>query len=164
MRNNNSAGHFPLGLLMLSLGLAAYKAAFLSMEMTESLAVFAELFVLDLSFLGLLVLLCVVHALIAGRVARSLFKALLALVVAFYIINSFVLLELDEYMNLFDLARYLPDSWLVMGRIWRWSPVTSKIPFLKKPFSCKPWQNSISRSSDHSHTASALSSSPSGWP
>jgi len=115
MRNNNSAGHFPLGLLMLSLGLAAYKAAFLSMEMTGSLAVFAELFVLDLSFLGLLGLLCVVHALIAGSVARSLFKALLALVVAFYIINSFVLLELDEYMNLFDLARYLPEPQVVFS-------------------------------------------------
>ena len=113
MRNKNLAGNFPLGLVILSLGLAAYKAAFLSVEMTGSLAVSAQLFALDLSFLGLLVLLCVIHAFIASMVVRSMLKILLALVVAFYIIHSFVLLEQDEYMNLFDLARYLPE-WRVV--------------------------------------------------
>ncbi len=106
---------FPLGLVGFSLIVAFYKAVTLSLEMTGTLAVMAKLLSLDLAFLGLVCLLSVLHLRSATHWMRISHRILLAALVAFYTIHSFVLLALDEYMNLFDLARFFQEWQVVLS-------------------------------------------------
>ncbi len=104
---------YPSGLLAFSVILALYKALILSLEMTGSPAVSAWLFALDLSFLALLALLGLLHCYLGNALARLLVRILQAVSAGFYLVHSFVLLELDEPMRFFDLARYLPETAVV---------------------------------------------------
>ena len=117
MRALDNRGPFPLGLIAFVLGLAAYKAAMLTQEMTGSFELLAGLFLLDVSFLSLLGLLAVVCARSTLAWFRLLLKTLLVLLIVFYTVHTFVLLALDEHMSLFDLGRYLREWRLIPGFI-----------------------------------------------
>lgn len=108
---------FPLGLILFAIGLAVYKAAVLSQEMTGTLEVLGSLFVLDASILSLLGLLAVTCTIGSSGWLRLLIKTLLVLLLVFYVVHTFVLLALDEHMSLFDLGRYLREWRLIPGFI-----------------------------------------------
>ena len=110
-----SRGIFPLGLPGFAIVVALFKAASLSLEMAGSLAVTLRLLSLDMTFLGGLCLLAVFHFKSNRSEVRSVLKIILTLLVGFYTIHSFVLLALDEYMNLFDLGRYMHEWQVVLS-------------------------------------------------
>lgn len=99
--------------MLLGAGILLYKAVRLSLEISGSLTKAGQFMLLDLDLLGLLLLLGLATALRWARMVRLAIKAVLLLTVLFYAIHSFVLLELNEYMSLFDLARYLRE-WRVV--------------------------------------------------
>ncbi|HSM69812.1 MAG TPA: hypothetical protein VK830_08855, partial [Xanthomonadales bacterium] len=113
MNTSAARREFPVGLVLLGTGILLYKATRLSLEIAGSLSKAGQFVLLDLDLLGLLLFLGLATALPWARVARLAVKAVLLLTVFFYAIHSFVLLELNEYMSLFDLARYLPE-WRVV--------------------------------------------------
>jgi hypothetical protein len=113
MNKSGARREFPVGLVLLGAGILLYKAARVSLEMSGSLSMAGQLALLDLDLLGLLLLLGLATALSRARILRLTIKSVLLLSVLFYAIHSFVLLELNEYMSLFDLARYLPE-WRVV--------------------------------------------------
>jgi hypothetical protein len=117
MRALDNRGLFPLGLIAFAIGLAAYKAAMLSQEMTGTFELLGGLFLLDISFLSLLGLLAAVGAISSLGWFRLLLKTLLFLLIVFYTVHTFVLLALDEHMSLFDLGRYLREWRLIPGFI-----------------------------------------------
>lgn len=100
---------FPAGLVVAALLVFCGKAAALSLQASGSLAQAWQFALLDLDGIGLLLLLGALTALARARPLRLLGKATLFLALVFYAIHSFVLVELDESMSLFDLARYLPE-------------------------------------------------------
>jgi hypothetical protein len=113
MRQSKPVGKFPLGLLFLSIFTAMFKAAILSWEMAGSVATFARLMALDFTFLALLAMAGVAHCRAKNTWIRVMIRVALVLAVAFYVVHSFVLLALDESMDLFDLARYVPETGVV---------------------------------------------------
>ena len=106
-------GRFPLGLIIFSACVALFKSFSLSLEMSDSIAMVATLLSLDSPFLGTLLLIASLHALCNSSWLRMVLKVLLAGLLGFYTIHSFVLLALDEYMSLFDLGRYFLE-WQVV--------------------------------------------------
>ena len=137
MRNLKPTGYFPLGLLLFSFMLALFKAASLSVEITGSFSLLALLLSLDLSFLSLLALLAVAHGFSLKTLIRIPLKVLFSLAVIFYIVHTFVLLELDEYMNLFDLGRYLPE-WRVVGSFFNAMSISALLVFVFAMFYNRP--------------------------
>lgn len=109
---------FPFGLVLMTVGILAYKAVRMSLEIAGSLALAGQFVLLDLALMGLLLSLALVAAMRWQRKTRLGIKLVLLLAVLYYAIHSFVLLELNEYMSLFDLFRYLPEwgvVWSFMG-------------------------------------------------
>lgn len=113
MPRRSEHGYLPWGLLLFSLAIALYKAFSLSAEMTAGPGLVLRLLLPDFSFLGLLCLLGLMHAMAGNRALRLLIRTALSLLVLFYAIHSFVLLALDESTSLFDLGRYLGE-WSVV--------------------------------------------------
>ncbi|MDX1460013.1 MAG: sulfatase-like hydrolase/transferase [Xanthomonadales bacterium] len=107
----------PIGLLAFALAVALFKAARLSLDVSGAVWGAGAYLAQDLTALGILLL----SALLAGRFdtgpVRRVCLLLLALLVLFYALHSVVLLELDEHMSLFDLARYLPEASVVASFI-----------------------------------------------
>ena len=105
---------FPAGLILFALLVAAWKAIALSLEISNSLYLAGRFLALDLTWLAILLAVGTIHALSRPGAWTLLVKAVLFLCVLYYAVHSSVLLELDEYMSIFDLARYLPE-WEVVG-------------------------------------------------
>ena len=100
---------FPAGLILAALALLLYKSVSLALDISGSALPAWRFVLLDLDFVAVLMGLGLAQARTRTRLGRNLLRALLLLVVLFYAIHSFVLLELDENMSLFDLARYVPE-------------------------------------------------------
>lgn len=83
--------------------------------MGDSIAMAATLLSLDISFLALLCLVATGQSYTGHFWSRMGLKSILVCLVVFYTIHSFVLLALDEYMNLFDLGRYLLEWQVVLS-------------------------------------------------
>lgn len=115
MRRQPESGFLPWGLMAFSLAVAAYKAFTLSYAMTEGPGLVFGLLLPDTAFLGLVCVLGMAHAAVNKGLLRMALKFMLALLVLFYTIHSFVLLALDEPMSLFDLGRYLVEWSVVQG-------------------------------------------------
>jgi hypothetical protein len=115
LKTTKSQSRFPLGLIVFSCGVALYKAISLSLEMGDSLSMATTLLLLDSSFIGVLFLLATGYSFPSHSWLRMAIKAVLLCFVVFFTIHSFVLLALDEYMNLFDLGRYLQEWQVVLS-------------------------------------------------
>lgn len=108
-------GRLALGILIFVFGVLLFKSLRLSLDVSGSVSLTLRYLLLDASFAGLLTLLAVAHAKFRNRVLRVTGLVFLLLAALFYAVHSFVLIELDEYMSLGDLGRYLPEWEMVRG-------------------------------------------------
>jgi hypothetical protein len=106
---------FPIGLLLFVLMIAFYKAIRLSVSMMLDWRSFLFLAGLDLLYIALLLLLGIAHGFAGSRVLRRIFRALLVFLSVTYLIDSFVLLALNEHAPLFDIGRYALEPGVVLS-------------------------------------------------
>ena len=106
---------FPIGLLVFALALATYKAAMLSSTMMLDWRSFLFLIGLDTFFMSILLLLGILRGISRSRlISHSLWLLLLFLTVT-YLVDSFVLLALNEHAPLFDMGRYALEPGVVFS-------------------------------------------------
>ena len=106
---------YPVGLVVFAVILACYKAARLVMEMGADWTSFLILIGLDAFYISLLFLMALLQALIRQRWIRVASWVLLVLMTLFYLVDSFVLLALDEHASLFEIGRYTPEWGIVLS-------------------------------------------------
>lgn len=110
---------FPLGLVLFALVLAAYKAIMLAVEMGAGGQTLLVLLGLDLFFISLLLLTAILQALLSGSATaiflRFILRSVLVVVTGVYLVDSFVLLALDDHAGLFDIGRYAPEWGVVLS-------------------------------------------------
>lgn len=108
-------GRLALGVLLFVTGILLFKSVRLSLDVSGTTLLTWRYVLMDAAFIGLLTLAALVHAGFRHRVLRAAGLVLLLLVALFYAIHSFVLIELDEYMTVGDLGRYLPEWEMIRG-------------------------------------------------
>lgn len=106
---------FPIGLVLFALILIVYKAFVLTNEMGAGGATFWYLIGLDAFYLALLILVAFLSAFTGLRVVRVLFWVLLVFLTTIFLIDTFVLLALDEHAPLFDIGRYSVEMGVVLS-------------------------------------------------
>jgi len=106
---------YPVGLVIFALLLAGYKAARLVIEMGADWISFLTLIGLDAFYVSLLLLIALLQAHTRQQWLRIISWVLLVLMTLFYLVDSFVLLALDEHANLFELGRYVPEWGVVLS-------------------------------------------------
>lgn len=106
---------FPLGLVLYALILTVYKAFVLTNEMGTGRATFWFLMGLDSFYLALLVLVALLAAFMGLRLLRVLFWFLLLIFTIVFLIDTFVLLALDDHAPLFDIGRYSAETGVVLS-------------------------------------------------
>jgi len=106
---------FPLGLMLFVLTLAAYKAAMLTVSMMVDWRAFLFLVGLDAFFLALLLLLVLLHGFATSKVLRRALWLLLVFLSVTYLVDSFVLLALNQHAPLFDMGRYALEPGVVLS-------------------------------------------------
>jgi len=106
---------YPVGLVIFALLLAGYKAARLVIEMGADWISFLALIGLDAFYVSLLLLIALLQAHTRQQWLRIISWVLLVLMTLFYLVDSFVLLALDEHANLFELGRYVPEWGVVLS-------------------------------------------------
>lgn len=100
-----SAG-YPFGILLFAFVLALYKAVVLTMEMGADWYVPVYFVGLDALYLALLFFIAILHGHSKSRLLHVALWLLLLLLMFVYLLDSFVLLALDEHVSLFDFGRY----------------------------------------------------------
>lgn len=97
---------YPFGILLFVLAIALYKAIVLTMEMGADW--YAPLYFvgLDALFLALLFFVAILHGHSRSRLLLVVLWLLLVFLTFVYLLDSFVLLALDEHVSLFDFGRY----------------------------------------------------------
>lgn len=113
MNPRTSQVSYPIGLILFVLLLAGYKAAILTGEMDADWYRFLMLLGLDAFFLSLLLLLVLLRDIVQFKWLRILVRTGLILLTFYYLVDSFVLLALNEHASLFDIGRYVPE-WSVV--------------------------------------------------
>ena len=106
---------FPMGLLTFALALATYKAAMLTSIMMVDWRSFLFLLGLDALYLSILLLLGICHALIRSQFISRLSWLFLLFLTVTYLVDSFVLLALNEHAPLFDIGRYALEPRVVFS-------------------------------------------------
>ncbi|MDH4018442.1 MAG: sulfatase-like hydrolase/transferase [Xanthomonadales bacterium] len=106
---------YPVGLVTFAVLLAAYKAARLVIEMGADWVSFFTLMGLDALYISLLLLIALLHAHTRQQWLRVVSWILLVLMTLFYLVDSFVLLALDEHARLFEIGRYAPEWGVVLS-------------------------------------------------
>lgn len=106
---------YPVGLVIFALLLAVYKAARLVIEMGADWLTFLTIIGLDAFYISLLLLIALLQAHTSQRWLRVISWVLLVLMTLFYLVDSFVLLALDEHANLFEIGRYVPEWGVVLS-------------------------------------------------
>ena len=96
----------PVGPVLFALAIAVYKATVLTFAIGAGLQTLLVLTGLDLVFITLLLLLAILHAKSRGAALfRIVLRVLLVLMTGIYLVDSFVLLALDDHA-----ANACPDS------------------------------------------------------
>ena len=111
----NKKRRFPLGLVLFALVLAVYKAGIIAVDSGTGLQVWALLIGLDLFYLGFLLFLAILLGVVKPRVLRFPMWLLLVFMTAIYLVDSFVLLALDDHADLFDIGRYALEDGVVLS-------------------------------------------------
>ncbi len=108
---------FPIGLVVFVLVLAVYKAYMLASGMQAGWLTVLLLTGLDQLFVLLFLLLAVAHGFSSSRPLRLVIRIALSILAAIFLIDSFVLLALDDHAVLFDIGRYSVEWGVVVGFI-----------------------------------------------
>jgi phosphoglycerol transferase MdoB-like AlkP superfamily enzyme len=106
---------FPLGLVLFALLLAVYKAGIISVDSGTGWQVWALLIGLDLFYFSFLLFLAILLGVVKPRILRFAFWLLLVFLTAIYLVDSFVLLALDDHADLFDIGRYALEDGVVLS-------------------------------------------------
>ena len=106
---------FPIGLMLFVLTLAIYKAAMLTVSMMLDWRAFLFLVGLDTFFLALLFLLVLLHGFANSKMLRRTLWLLLVFLSVTYLVDSFVLLALNQHAPLFDMGRYALEPGVVLS-------------------------------------------------
>jgi len=95
--------------------LAVYKAAVLTTEMGAGAYAFSILVSLDAFYLSLLFLVAILQSLSRTKILNILLWFVLVFMSVIYLVDSFVLLALDEHAPLFDIGRYAPETGVILS-------------------------------------------------
>jgi len=106
---------YPLGLVLFALILTFYKAIVLKAGMMVGWSVFPMLVGLDAFYLALLFLGAILTGFARVKWLRVSLWLILVLFTAFFLLDSFVLLALDEHAHLFDIGRYSVEMGVVLS-------------------------------------------------
>lgn len=106
---------FPIGLMLFVLTLAVYKAAMLTVSMMIDWRAFLFLFGLDAFFLAVLLLVALLHSFADSKLLRRTLWLLLVFLSVTYLVDSFVLLALNQHAPLFDMGRYALEPGVVLS-------------------------------------------------
>lgn len=115
MHPGMSKQRFPLGLVLFSLALAVYKAGMLTVSIGAGRQNLAQLVGLDLFYLSFLFLLAILIGYIRIGWLRTPVWLVLVFMTAIYLVDSFVLLALDQHADLFDIGRYSLEPGVVLS-------------------------------------------------
>ncbi|HEY5776381.1 MAG TPA: sulfatase-like hydrolase/transferase [Xanthomonadales bacterium] len=100
---------YPLGLILFAVFLAIYKAVSLTLQTGadgyRSLALLGT----DTPFLAVLFMFALLQAVSRPKWLRGIFWLMLVIMTIYYLVDSFVLLELAKHPSLFEIGRYLPE-------------------------------------------------------
>ncbi len=97
---------YPVGLVLFVVSIATYKALNLTVEMGAQWYRFLIFAALDAFYLSFVFLLALLSVFTRPAWLRLTFTLLIILLTLFYLVDSFVLLALDEHASLFEIARY----------------------------------------------------------
>ena len=100
---------------MFVLVVAVYKAAVLVAEMAADWRAFLIFTAQDLFYIGLLLLIGIARGLIRPGLLRTMLWLALIFMSFIYLVDSFVLLALDEHAPLFEIGRYSPEMAVVLS-------------------------------------------------
>lgn len=106
---------YPLGLVLFALALAVYKAVMLTVGAADAWSARAFYLGLDLFYLSLLLLLAALFGFAKPRIFRILLWLLMTFMAAIYLVDSFVLLALDDHADIFDIGRYALEDGVVLS-------------------------------------------------
>ncbi|MDX2416459.1 MAG: sulfatase-like hydrolase/transferase [Xanthomonadales bacterium] len=115
MNSRFSQASYPLGLALFALLLAFYKAASLMTEMGGGGFTLLSLVGLDALFLSLLFIVALLQSYIRPKILSITLWLLLFCMTLFYLVDSFVLLALNEHASLFEIGRYAPEWGVVLS-------------------------------------------------
>ena len=111
----NKAGRFPLGLALFALVLVVYKAGVIAGDSGSGLSIWALLVGLDLFYFSFLLCLAILVGVVKPRIFRIPLWLLMIFMTAIYLVDSFVLLALDDHADLFDIGRYALEDGVVLS-------------------------------------------------
>ena len=97
------------------LTLAIYKAAMLTASMAVDWRALLFLVGLDTFFLALLLLLVLLHGFANSKLLRRPLWVLIVFLSVTYLVDSFVLLALNQHAPLFDMGRYALEPGVVLS-------------------------------------------------
>jgi hypothetical protein len=97
---------YPFGLILFAVALALYKSVMLTIEMGMDWYASLYFLGLDALFLTLLLFVAILHGHSRLKPLQAAFWLLLVFLTFVYLLDSFVLLALDEHVSLFDFGRY----------------------------------------------------------
>ena len=106
---------YPFGLVLFALLLAVYKAATLTTEMGADWYRFLMLLGLDAFFLALVFILSLLLGYVKLKWLRVIVWLALTSLTFYYLVDSFVLLALNEHASLFEIGRYAPEWGVVLS-------------------------------------------------
>jgi phosphoglycerol transferase MdoB-like AlkP superfamily enzyme len=106
---------YPLGLVLFAIALAFYKAAVLATEMGMGFRTHLNILGLDTFYLALIFLMAILRGASRSKVLKLSFWFVLVFMTFIYLVDSFVLLALDDHAALFDIGRYTPEMGVVLS-------------------------------------------------
>ncbi len=115
MNRRVSIGYYPLGLVLFVLLFAFYKASCLAAEMGGSGYAIWAIPGLDGLFLSLFFMIALLQGFFRPAWLRAIGWLILVSLAGFYLVDSLVLLALDEHASLFEIARYAPEWRVVLS-------------------------------------------------
>ncbi len=108
---------YPVGLVVFVLLLAVFKAVRLTSEMGGGWLRLVALLASDAAFPALIFLVALVQGLSRLKWLRGVCWLVLFLLTVVYLVDSFVLLALDQHATLFEIGRYVPEWGVVLSFI-----------------------------------------------
>ena len=115
MNPGTSQASYPFGLVLFTFLLAIYKAVILTSEMDADWYRFVILLGLDAFFLTLLLMLALLNGFVQLKWLRTIVWLALIFLTFYYLLDSLVLLALDEHVSLFEIGRYAPEWSVVLS-------------------------------------------------
>jgi hypothetical protein len=115
MKLHSEQALYPLGMVLFGWLLAAYKAASLAFEMGADWHQLGVIAGLDALFLTLLSAFALLAAIARHWWFRAIAYSVLVAATFLYLVDSFVLLALDEHASLFEIGRYAPEWGVVLS-------------------------------------------------